>query len=135
MKPKISLITLGVNDIARSVAFYREGLGLPAPAYKPGDDMVMFEMEGTWLGLFPRGALAEDAGVTESGSGFRAVTVCHNEPSREAVDATFAEALAAGATPIKQPAEVFWGGYSGYFADPDGHLWEIVWHPQWSASV
>ena len=129
MKAKISLITLGVADIARSLVFYRDGLGLPTHNHKPGDDMVFFALEGTYLGLFPREELAKDAGVPAEGAGFRGVAIARNEPSKAAVDATFAEALAAGATPIKRPEDVFWGGYSGYFADPDGHLWEVAYNP------
>lgn len=129
MKPKISLITFGARDLDRMVAFYRDGLGFPTHNYTPGDDMVMFRLEGTWLGLFPRDALAEDATVSTEGSGFSGVTLAHNEPSKEAVDATFAQALAAGATAVKTPQDVFWGGYSGYFADPEGNLWEVAFNP------
>ncbi|OHB26944.1 MAG: glyoxalase [Phenylobacterium sp. RIFCSPHIGHO2_01_FULL_69_31] len=129
MKPKISLITLGARDLDRMIAFYRDGLGLPLHNYSPGDDMVMFRMEGTWLGLFPRQALAEDATVPVEGSGFAGVVLAHNAPSKAAVDQVFAEALAAGATAVKQPVDVFWGGYSGYFADPEGNLWEVAWNP------
>ncbi|MBJ7409519.1 MAG: VOC family protein [Phenylobacterium sp.] len=129
MKPKISLITLGARDLDRMIAFYRDGLGLPLHNYSPGDDMVMFRMEGTWLGLFPRQALADDATVPVEGSGFAGVVLAHNAPSKAAVDQVFAEALAAGATAVKQPVDVFWGGYSGYFADPEGNLWEVAWNP------
>jgi catechol 2,3-dioxygenase-like lactoylglutathione lyase family enzyme len=129
MKPKISLITFGVRDLDRMLAFYRDGLGFTAPSYKPGDDMIMFQLEGTWLGLFPRDELAKDAGVSVEGSGFSGVTLAHNEPSKEGVDRVFAEALAAGATAVKQPQDVFWGGYSGYFADPEGNLWEVAFNP------
>lgn len=129
MKPKISLITFGVRDLSRMVVFYRDGLGFPAPNYTPGDDMVMFRLEGTWLGLYPRDALAEDATVSAEGSGFSGVAVAHNAPSKAAVDSVFAEAVAAGATAVKQPQDVFWGGYSGYFADPEGNLWEVAFNP------
>ena len=129
MKPKISLITFGARDPDRMVAFYRDGLGFPTYNYTPGDDMVMFRLEGTWLGLFPRDALAEDATIPAGGSGFSGVALAHNEPSKEAVDAAFAEAIAAGATAVKQPQDVFWGGYSGYFADPEGDLWEVAFNP------
>src|SRR3989344_617038 len=129
MKPKISLITLGARDLDRMIAFYLDGLGLPRHNDSPGDDMVMFRMEGTWLGLFPRQALAEDATVPVEGSGFAGVVLAHNAPSKAAVDQVFAEALAAGATAVKQPVDVFWGGYSGYFADPEGNLWEVAWNP------
>ena len=123
MKPKISLITFGVRDLDRMIAFYRDGLGLPLHNYSPGDDMVMFRLEGTWLGLFPRDELAKAAKVSVEGSGFSGVAIAHNEPSKEGVDAVFADALAAGATAVKRPEDVFWGGYSGYFADPEGNLW------------
>ena len=129
MKPKISLITFGVRDLPRMVAFYRDGLGFPTHNYADGDDMVMFRLEGTWLGLFPREAQAEDAAVSAESSGFSGVVVSHNAPSKEAVDHTFAEALAVGATAVKQPQDVFWGGYSGYFADPEGNLWEVAFNP------
>jgi catechol 2,3-dioxygenase-like lactoylglutathione lyase family enzyme len=129
MKPKISIVTLGVADVGRSLRFYRDGLGFPTHNYQEGEDFVMFRMEGSWLALYPLAALAEDAGLELATSGFRGATVSHNEPSPEAVDATFAEAVAAGATVIKRPEKVFWGGYSGYFADPDGHLWEVAHNP------
>ena len=129
MKPKISLIGLGVRDFAKSLAFYREGLGLSTHNYKDGEDHVMFKMEGTWLSLYPRDKLAEDAGVPNDGKGFCGITLSQNESSPEAVDRTFVEALKAGARAVKQPQKVFWGGYSGYFADPDGYLWEVAHNP------
>jgi hypothetical protein len=129
MKPKISIITLGVADVARSIRFYRDGLGFPTHNYKDGDDFAMFALKGSWLALYPREALADDAQVSSAGSGFPGFSLSHNELSPEAVDATFAEAIAAGATSVKRPQKVFWGGYSGYFADPDGHLWEIAHNP------
>jgi catechol 2,3-dioxygenase-like lactoylglutathione lyase family enzyme len=129
MKPKIGLITFGARDLERMIVFYRDGLGFPLHNYSPGDDMVMFRLEGTWLGLFPRDALAEDATVPTEGSGFSGVVLAHNEPSKEGVDRVFAEALAAGASAVKQPQDVFWGGYSGYFADPEGNLWEVAFNP------
>ena len=129
MKPKISLITLGARDLQRMLAFYRDGLGFPTHNYTPGDDMVMFRLEGTWLGLFPREALAEDATVPSAGSGFAGIVLAHNAPSKGAVDQVFAQALAAGASAVKPPQDVFWGGYSGYFADPEGNLWEVAFNP------
>lgn len=129
MKPKISLITFGVRDLDRMVAFYRDGLGFPPHNYTPGDDMVMFRLEGTWLGLYPRDALAEDATIPTEGAGFSGVALAHNEPSKAGVDRVFAEAVAAGATGVKPPQDVFWGGYSGYFTDPEGNLWEVAFNP------
>ncbi|MGI8840098.1 MAG: VOC family protein [Caulobacteraceae bacterium] len=129
MKPKISLITLGVRDMARSLAFYRDGLGFRPRNYKDGDDHVMFEMEGSWLALYPWNALAEDALVPSEGSGFSGVTLLHNVKTKHDADQVFALAVSVGARPVKTPRDVFWGGYSGYVADPDGHLWEIAWSP------
>ena len=127
MKAKVSLITLGVADLGRALRFYRDGLGWPT--HREDADMVMFPLEGTWLALYPRAALATDAGLPPDGSGFAGVTLAHNLGSRMEVDAAFAQALAAGARPVKTPRDVFWGGYSGYFADPDGHLWEVAFNP------
>ncbi|HEX5377290.1 MAG TPA: VOC family protein [Phenylobacterium sp.] len=129
MKPKISLVTLGVRDLPRALAFYRDGLGFPTHNYTDGDDMIMFRLEGSWLGLFPRDALAEDAQISTEGSGFCGVTLAHNAPSKAEVDRVFALALAAGAVAKKTPQDVFWGGYSGYFADPEGFLWEVAFNP------
>jgi uncharacterized protein len=129
MNPRISMITLGVTDIGKSLAFYRDGLGFPTHNYKPGDDNIMFRLYGSWLGLYPHDKLAEDATVPHEGSGFRGVTLSHNVSSKLGADRLFQQAVAAGATPIKEPQDVFWGGYSGYFADPDGHLWEVAWNP------
>ncbi|HEX7651460.1 MAG TPA: VOC family protein [Candidatus Paceibacterota bacterium] len=129
MKPKIGLITLGVRDFQKSLAFYRDGLGFPLHDYKAEQGVAFFKLEGTWLSLFPREELAKDAHQPAEGSGFSGITLAHNEPSREGVDAVFARALAAGAAEVKKPQDVFWGGYSGYFADPDGHLWEVAYNP------
>jgi len=125
--PRISMVTLGVADLAASTAFY-EKLGFEkSPASQ--ESVTFFKLKGTLLGLFGRAALAEDAGVEAAGSGFRAVTLAHNLASEAAVDQAFAHALSCGATAVKKPEKVFWGGYSGYFADPDGHLWELAYNP------
>ncbi len=123
----ISMLTLGVADLARARAFY-EALGFTAG---PGssDNIVFFQLGALVLALFPRTPLAEDAKVADDGHGFDGVTLAHNYPSEEAVDAAMAHALASGATLKKKPQKVFWGGYSGYFADPDGHLWEVAHNP------
>ena len=128
MEPRISMITLGVTDLARSRAFYRDGLGLPEH-HASGEGVAFFELRGTWLGLYARQSLAEDAGVSAQGSGFAGFALAHNRPSKQAVDATLDEAVAAGATLVKPAEDTFWGGYAGYFADPDGFLWEVAWNP------
>lgn len=129
MKPKISLITLAVRDFPRMLTFYRDGLGFPTHNFQEGEDFCMFALEGSWMALFPREASAEDAGVSPEGSGFSGVVLSHNAPSRTEVDSVFAHALSVGAQEIKLPQEVFWGGYSGYFADPEGNLWEVAYNP------
>ncbi len=127
MNPRISMITLGVADIKRSIKFYSD-IGFPKLDF-PGENVAFFTLNGTWLGLYGRDALAEDATVAAAGSGFRGVSVSHNVASEAEVDAVIAEMLAAGATLTKPAQKVFWGGYSGYVADPDGHLWEIAHNP------
>ena len=131
MKPKISIITLGVSDLAESVRFYRDGLGLPAPNYNLGDNICFLELEGAWLSLYHRDRFPDEADVAfaDPAAGTPTVTLAHNLPSTEAVDAAMQEAVNAGATIVKQPEEVFWGGYSGYFSDPDGYLWELAYNP------
>ncbi len=126
MQPRINLITLGVSDLQRATAFY-QALGLPRFEF-PGEGITFFDLQGTWLALYPREALAEDIGVPLQGAG--AITLAHNLASPEQVDQVMEEALAAGATLLKAPQETFWGGYSGYFADPDGFYWELAHVPQ-----
>lgn len=127
MQPRISMITLGVRDIEASIEFYEKGLGLPRLESEPG--VAFFNLNGSWLGLYGWDALAEDANVPAQGNGFRGFSLAHNVQSEAEVDSLFESALDAGAKLIKQPEKVFWGGYSGYFADPDGHLWEIAHNP------
>jgi len=129
MKAKISLIGLGVRDFAASLAFYRDGLGFPVHNHQEGEDFAMFALEGTWLSIYPRDKLAEDATVAGDGAGFSGFCLAHNVGSKAEVDAVFAHAVAVGARPVKTPRDVFWGGYSEYFADPDGHLWEVAYNP------
>ena len=127
MDPRITLISLGVEDLDRSIEFYRDGLGLPLRDGPPG--IAFFTTSGTWLTLYPREQLAEDARVDASGSGFRGFTLSHNVRTREAVDEVMREAVAAGAKIQKPAEEASWGGYSGHFRDPDGFLWEVAWNP------
>lgn len=128
MEPRISLITLGVADLERSFRFYADGLGLPTTR-KPEDGIVFFQTSGATLALFPRAELAEDIGPgwDTSGDGFSGITIAHNVRERAEVDALMARAEGAGARIVKPAHDTAWGGYSGYFADPDGHLWEIAW--------
>lgn len=124
---RLSLITLGVADLERAVAFYREVFGRdPNPDYQ---GVAFFELPGTWLALYPRDKLAEDIGLATAPAGFSGVTLAYNGRDREEVLAVYARAEAAGATPVKPPQDTFWGGFSGYFADPDGHYWETAWGP------
>lgn len=131
MEPRISIVTLGVADLAAAIAFYQAGLGLPLLTEKSGDDIAFFEVNrgSLWLALYPRQLLAKDATVDAAGTGFRGFTLAHNVRTREEVHAVVDLAIAAGATRVKEPQEVFWGGYSGYFADPDGFLWEVAHNP------
>jgi hypothetical protein len=127
MNPRISMITLGVRDLAAAIEFYEQGLGFPRMASPP--EVAFFTLNGSWLGLYGYEALAEDAGVPADGSGFRGFSLAHNVSSEAEVDAVMALAVDAGATLVKPPQKVFWGGYSGYFKDPDGHLWEVAHNP------
>jgi len=127
MQPRISMITLGVSDLAASIQFYEQGLGFPRMESPP--EVAFFTLNGTWLGLYGREALAEDAMVPAEGSGFEGFTLSHNVSTEKEVDKVVAQAVAAGAYLVKEPQAVFWGGYSGYFKDLDGHLWEIAHNP------
>lgn len=127
MKPRISMITLAVRDLTASVKFYESGLGFPKKESPP--TVAFFTLNGSWLGLYNRDALAEDATVPPEGGGFEGFALAHNVDSEAEVDAVMAQAQAAGAVVVKTPQKVFWGGYSGYFKDPDGHLWEVAYNP------
>lgn len=128
MSLHVSLITLGVEDIARAAAFY-EAIG--ATLAQAEGNVRFYQLSGVVLSLYPRNLLAEDAQQAPEGTGFRGITLAHNLASEAAVDAFLAQAVAAGATLIKPAQKVFWGGYSGYFADPDAHLWEVAHNPFW----
>lgn len=127
MKPRINMITLGVTDMERSVEFYEKGLGLPRMPFAGG--AAFFMLNGSWLSLYPWDALAEDALVPSVGAGFRGSTLAHVVSSREEVVEVLDQAVRSGGKLVKKAQDVFWGGYSGYFADPDGHLWEVAWNP------
>ena len=127
MQPRISMITLGVDDLSRSIRFYQEGLGWPRLDSPP--EVAFFTLNGTWLGLFGRESLAQDAGIPAQGSGFSGFTLAHNVNSEAAVDAVLQQAVSAGAHLIKPGQKVAWGGYSGYFSDPDGYVWEVAHNP------
>jgi predicted lactoylglutathione lyase len=127
MEPRISLVTLGVVDLSRAAAFY-EALGW-RPSAASTDEVVFFQANGLALAIYDRSALAEDAGVPDTGTEFSGIALAHNARSRDEVDAIFDQAIRVGAEPTKPPEDTPWGGYSAYFADPDGHLWEIAWNP------
>jgi hypothetical protein len=127
MEQRLSIITLGVTDLMRSREFY-ERLGWRR-SMKNSDGIVFFQAGGMALALYPREELAKDANASADGSGFRGFTLAYNARSREDVDKLLAEAQNAGATLVKPAKEAFWGGYSGYFSDPDGFLWEVAWNP------
>jgi catechol 2,3-dioxygenase-like lactoylglutathione lyase family enzyme len=129
VEQRVSLVTLGVADLARAQAFY-EGLSWVTRA-EADDNVVFFQAGGTILGLWDRAQLAEDSGVWDSG-GWGGVTLAHNVRSPAEVDAVIAEARAAGAAVPRNPDETFWGGYSGVFIDPDGHPWEVAHNPRWT---
>lgn len=126
-RPRMSMITLGVPDMRRAIEFYERGLGFPR--HGEGEEVAFFALRGTWLALFPRDALAEDAGVDPAGSGFGGFTIAHNVHSEAEVDAVVQQAVDAGAELVKRPAKTAWGGYGGYFRDPAGHLWEVAHNP------
>lgn len=127
MEQRVSIITLGVADLTSSREFY-ERLGWRRSMAK-AEGVVFFQTGGMALALFPRDELAKDANVAADGHGFSGISLAYNARSREEVDAVLAEAETAGGRILKRGQEAFWGGYSGYFADPDGYLWEVAWNP------
>jgi uncharacterized protein len=129
VEQRLSLVTLGVADLERSRRFYEDGLGWTRGNANP--DVVFFQLPGMILALWSRASLVEDAGL-EDGGGFGGIALAQNVRSRAAVDAVLVEAEAAGGRILKGAVDTFWGGYSGYFADPDGHPWEVAWNPFWT---
>lgn len=135
MKARISVITLGVDDLERSVAFYRDGLGLDTDGIVGAEfehgAVAFFDLQqGLKLAVWPRRSLAHDAGLTVGPASTTDFSLGHNVSSKAEVDAVMHQASAAGATIVKAAQDTFWGGYAGYFQDPDGHLWELVYNPK-----
>jgi catechol 2,3-dioxygenase-like lactoylglutathione lyase family enzyme len=130
MQPAASLITLGVTDFNRSLRFYRDGLGWPTTA-KESDPVAFFQLHNIILGLWSREELAKDARIPNTKPGFGGISIAHNVGSEKEVDDVLATAERVGAKILKPAEKVFWGGYSGYFADPEGHLWEVAYNPHW----
>ncbi len=128
MQQRITYITLGVQHLNDSIAFYEGKLGWKRRA-DSNENIVFFQLNGCILSLYNRAALAEDASVSEKGSGFRGFTLAHNLSGVNEVDALFEQLKSKGVNIVKAPQKAFWGGYSGYFSDPDGNLWEVAYNP------
>jgi len=131
MEQRLSLVTLGVADLDVSLRFYQ------AMGWKRGNEnpsVVFFQLNGMILALWSRSALVEDAGLARNEGGFGGIALAYNARSKPDVDSVLAEAERAGARILKPAQDTFWGGYSGYFADPDGHVWEVAWNPEWTLS-
>ena len=136
MKPRITLITLGVDDLERAVRFYRDGLGLPTQGIVGSEfehgAVAFFDLQpGLKLALWPRASLARDSGVAVGPRSASEFSLAHNVADKNEVSRVMQQAREAGATEVKPAADTFWGGYAGYFQDPDGHLWEVAWNPEW----
>lgn len=135
MKPRLTVITIGVDDLERSLCFYRDGLGLPTQGiigteFEHGA-VAFFQLQsGVQLAIWPRKSIAHDSGIPASPPAPTEFTLGHNVSSKEEVDAVMEQARKAGAAIVKPAQDTFWGGYAGYFQDPDRHLWEVVWNPQ-----
>lgn len=128
MDARLTIVTLGVADLKKSRNFYENGLGWEAASVS-NESIAFFQLGGIVLALYPNEKLAEDAMQKTDGRGFRGVTLAHNVASKEDVSVVLHQAEKAGATIVKPAQDVFWGGHSGYFADPDGHVWEVAWNP------
>jgi catechol 2,3-dioxygenase-like lactoylglutathione lyase family enzyme len=137
MQPRLTVITIGVSDLEASLRFYRDGLGFPTEGvvgqeFEHGAVVFIDLQPGLRLALWPRSSIAHDTGLPLSPPSATEMTLGHNVRSKTEVDAVMQQATRAGAVIVKPAHDTFWGGYSGYFQDPDGHLWEVVWNPQWS---
>ena len=137
MRPRVTVITIGVEDLDRSLRFYRDGLGLPTDGivgteFEYGAVVFIDLQTGLRLALWPRKSIAHDTGLGLTVPSSTEFTLGHNVSSKNEVDAVMDQAARAGAVIVKPAQNTFWGGYAGYFQDPDGHLWEVVWNPQWS---
>lgn len=130
MEQRLSLITLGVADLARARSFYEAGLGWTKGNAE--EEVAFYQLNGLVLALWTREDLAADAQLTDSGAAFSGMALAYNTRSHDEVDEVLAAAVAAGGTLLKAAEEMSWGGYSGYFADPDGHPWEVAWNPAWT---
>jgi catechol 2,3-dioxygenase-like lactoylglutathione lyase family enzyme len=128
MKAKLNIITLGVKDLSKAIAFYETGLGWTRSKASQ-DNIIFFSLNGIVLALYPRDLLAEDATLSPEGNGFRGVSLAYNTQSEKEVDEIIEKVKGLGAEIVKQPQKVFWGGYSSYFKDPDGHLFEVAYNP------
>jgi catechol 2,3-dioxygenase-like lactoylglutathione lyase family enzyme len=135
MKPRVTVITVGVDDLEKSLRFYRDGLGLPTQGiigkeFEHGA-VAFFDLQaGLKFAIWPRNSISHDSGIPLGVPSRTEFTIGHNVMSKEEVDAVMAQAGKAGAIIVKQAHDTFWGGYAGYFEDPDHHLWEVVWNPQ-----
>lgn len=138
MKPRITAITIGVNNLEESLRFYRDGLGFPTEGiigkeFEYGEVVFIQLQDNLRLALWPRKSIAHDSGLAIAPASSTEMTLGHNVSSKAEVDAVMSQAKSAGAVIVKPAHDTFWGGYSGYFQDPDGHLWEVVWNPEWEA--
>jgi catechol 2,3-dioxygenase-like lactoylglutathione lyase family enzyme len=139
MKPRITLITIGVDDLERSLRFYRDGLGLETDGivgtqFEHGA-VAFFDLQaGLKLAIWPRKSIAHDSGLSVGSPSPTEFTIGHNVSSKAEVDTVMEQARKAGAAIVKPAHDTFWGGYAGYFQDPDQHLWEVAWNPQWAVS-
>ncbi len=133
MEQRMSVVTLGVADLKRAIAFYEDVVGWKVDSGPP--DIAFFDLGGLVFALYPHAELAEDRNVApgdSSGAGYQGFSLAHNARSKKEVDSIFARLKDRRATILKEPEEVFWGGYSGYFSDPDGHAWEVAYNPYWT---